>query len=63
MSLPRNAFTLIYILIFGSVPLGLRINLYPLTVSNSITFDLGRFIFLFLFSMSNFVNGNNLRRT
>ena len=52
--LSSNALTLIYILIFGSVPLGLRINLYPLTVSNSITFDLGRFIFfIFLFSMSN----------
>ena len=47
----RSAFTLIYIFIFGSVPLGLKIILYPLIDSNSITLDFGNDISSVLFSI------------
>ena len=49
--LSKSVFTLMYILIFGSVPLGLNIILYPSIDSNSITLDFGNDIFSFLFSI------------
>ena len=45
LTLFKASFTEMYILIFGSVPLGLKIILQPSSDSNSITFDLGKIIF------------------